>query len=41
MLRAGRSGVQIPVGAKDFYLPDNIQNVSGAYLVSCSVGTGG
>jgi hypothetical protein len=39
-LRAGRSGVRIPVGARDFSLLQNIEAGFGANLTSYSVGTG-
>ena len=29
-VRAGRSGLRIPVGARDFFLPQNVQAGSGA-----------
>jgi len=34
VLRAGRSGIRVPVGARDFSLSQNV------HPVSCSVGTG-
>jgi hypothetical protein len=36
-LRAGQFGVQIPVGARDFSLLENVQNCSGAHPASYSV----
>jgi hypothetical protein len=39
-LRAGRSRVRIPAGARSFYLLRNIQTVSAAHPASNSIGTG-
>ena len=35
-LRAGRSGVHIQAGARNFRVPDNVQTGSGAHPASCS-----
>ena len=37
-LQAGRSGARIPVRARDFSLPLNVQTVFGAHPVSCRMG---
>ena len=39
-LRAGRSVARIPVGGRDFSLPQNTDAGFGDNLTSCSVGTG-
>ena len=38
-LQAGRSGVRIPVGERDFVLLQNVQTGCGAHTASYSVGT--
>ena len=38
-LRAGRSGVQIPAGARDISLIQNVQANCGAHPLSCSLST--
>jgi hypothetical protein len=40
-VRAGRSGVRIPAGARDLFLLQNVQTASGANPAFCSLGTGG
>jgi len=40
MLRAGRSGVQIPEWARYFLFPKKVQNGSRAHPASYSMGTG-
>jgi len=39
-LQAGRPGIRIPVGLRDFSLLQNVQAGPGAHLASYSVGTG-
>jgi hypothetical protein len=39
-LHAGRPGIRIPVGSRDFCLLQNVQAGPGAHLASYSVGTG-
>ena len=36
-LRAGRSGVQIQAGARNFRVPKNVQTGSGTHPASCSI----
>jgi hypothetical protein len=38
-LQAGRSGVRIPAGVRDFSLLQNVQNGSGVHLASYTMGT--